>query len=169
MKVFGCLTYHRNTATNGDKFEVRGRPGVFLGYLSGTKGYKIYDMKDKKIVISRDVRFYENKFPFDSLTHTQEETDPFDPQVQPTQCDDTHYFFDSNIQPSPNDNQHNYDENLGPEIVSEDSSHDTSSSVLDEMSNMNNTANEGLLDPSEQLGRPKRQKSQPKRLDDFVV
>ncbi|XP_076888172.1 uncharacterized protein LOC143538502 [Bidens hawaiensis] len=43
MKVFGCLAYYRNTNTSGDKFEMRGRPGVFLGYPSGTKGYKIYD------------------------------------------------------------------------------------------------------------------------------
>ncbi|KAD4385583.1 hypothetical protein E3N88_25752 [Mikania micrantha] len=64
IKVFGCLTYYRNTDTKGDKFEERGRPGVFLGYSTGTKGYKVFDIKTGKIIISSDARFYEEKFPF---------------------------------------------------------------------------------------------------------
>ncbi|GKC43676.1 retrovirus-related pol polyprotein from transposon TNT 1-94 [Tanacetum coccineum] len=27
MKIFGCLSYYKNSVTNGDKFEVRGKPG----------------------------------------------------------------------------------------------------------------------------------------------
>ncbi|KAD4888928.1 hypothetical protein E3N88_21001 [Mikania micrantha] len=69
MRVFGCLSYYRNTNTKGDKFEPRGMPGVFIGYPQGTKGYKIYDMESRKIVVSRDVRFIENYFPF---AHTQQ-------------------------------------------------------------------------------------------------
>lgn len=37
MKVFGCLAYFRNTDTKGNKFEWRGKPGVFLSYLLGKK------------------------------------------------------------------------------------------------------------------------------------
>ena len=44
LRVFGCLAYFMNTNTKGDKFEERGKPGVFLGYLPGTKGYKILDL-----------------------------------------------------------------------------------------------------------------------------
>ncbi|KAD3640307.1 hypothetical protein E3N88_29530 [Mikania micrantha] len=43
MKVFGCLAYYKSTKTKGDKFEMRGRPGIFLGYPQGTKGHKIFD------------------------------------------------------------------------------------------------------------------------------
>lgn len=49
MKVFGCLVYTRNIDTKGDKFEMMGRPGVFIGYPQGKKGYRIYDIRDKKI------------------------------------------------------------------------------------------------------------------------
>lgn len=63
MKVFGCLAYYRNTETRGDKFEEWGRPGIFLGYPHGTKGYKIFDIKNKKMVVSRDAKFVENMFP----------------------------------------------------------------------------------------------------------
>ncbi|KAJ9538193.1 hypothetical protein OSB04_030926 [Centaurea solstitialis] len=37
MRVFGFLVYYRNTETKGDKFEHRGKPGIFLGYLRGSK------------------------------------------------------------------------------------------------------------------------------------
>ncbi|KAD7479992.1 hypothetical protein E3N88_03128 [Mikania micrantha] len=73
LKVFGCLVYYRNTDTKGDKFEVRGRPGVFVGYPRGTKGYKIYDAKHGKIVVSRDVKFIEKIFPFASVKENNEE------------------------------------------------------------------------------------------------
>lgn len=67
LKVFGCLVYYRSTMTGGDKFEFRGRPGVFLGYPQGIKGYKIYDVELGKIITSRDVRFIENNFPFERI------------------------------------------------------------------------------------------------------
>ncbi|KAM0049229.1 putative RNA-directed DNA polymerase [Helianthus debilis subsp. tardiflorus] len=68
MRVFGCLAYYRNVVTNGEKFEVRGRPGIFVGYPRGTKGYKIYDVKNNKLVVTRDVRFIENTFPYEKMT-----------------------------------------------------------------------------------------------------
>ncbi|GJS34841.1 putative RNA-directed DNA polymerase [Tanacetum coccineum] len=52
---------------------MKGRPGVFLGYPPGTKGYKIFDIKHNKIVISRDVRFIENFFPFANIKVEEEE------------------------------------------------------------------------------------------------
>lgn len=46
---------------------MRGKPGVFVGYPRGTKGYKICDIKGDKITISRDVNFFEGMFPFSKL------------------------------------------------------------------------------------------------------
>nr|GEX28254.1 putative ribonuclease H-like domain-containing protein [Tanacetum cinerariifolium] len=76
LKVFGCLAYYRSTEMRGDKFEERGRPGVFLGYQLGKKGYKVYDVKYGKIVVSRDVRFFENIFPYDNNTSHEEDDEP---------------------------------------------------------------------------------------------
>lgn len=67
MRIFGCLAYYRNTETKGDKFEERGSLGLFLGYPPGTKGYKIYDMKCNKMIVSRDVKFTENVFPYATI------------------------------------------------------------------------------------------------------
>lgn len=58
MKFFGCLVYTRNTETQGDKFEVRGRPRVFVGYPQGQKGYRVYDLETNKIIFSRDINFF---------------------------------------------------------------------------------------------------------------
>ncbi|GKC40110.1 putative RNA-directed DNA polymerase [Tanacetum coccineum] len=73
MRVFGCLAYYKSTETNGDKFKMKGRPGVFLGYPPGTKGYKIFDIIHNKILILRDVRFIENFFPFANIKVEEEE------------------------------------------------------------------------------------------------
>lgn len=50
MRVFGCLVYARNIKTKGDKFEVRSRPGIFVRYPQGKKGYRIFDIKDKNLL-----------------------------------------------------------------------------------------------------------------------
>ncbi|KAD6454947.1 hypothetical protein E3N88_09653 [Mikania micrantha] len=89
MRVFGCMAYYRNIETKGDKFEMRGKPGVFMGYPNGTKGYKIYDPNNDKIIISRDVVFAEKVFPFSTKIkgNELEEEDifrfPIDDYVKP--------------------------------------------------------------------------------------
>jgi len=35
--------------------------GIFLGYESGTKGYRVYDLVGDRLIISRDVLFDEKK------------------------------------------------------------------------------------------------------------
>ncbi|GKF84591.1 hypothetical protein Tco_0249489, partial [Tanacetum coccineum] len=58
---------------------MRGRPGIFLGYPPGTKGYKIYDLEDKKIIVSRDTQFREEHFPFKGVISNCQHGDPFEP------------------------------------------------------------------------------------------
>ena len=42
-----------------DKLNLGGRRCVFVGFKKGVKGYKIWDPKDKKFSLSRDVIFDE--------------------------------------------------------------------------------------------------------------
>ncbi|OMO87137.1 Integrase, catalytic core [Corchorus capsularis] len=64
LRVFGCLVYAHDNSKRGDKFSERGKPCVFVGYPNGQKGYRVYDLKEKKFYTSRDVTFFENIYPF---------------------------------------------------------------------------------------------------------
>lgn len=64
LRVFGCLAYAHNKNTAGDKFASRSQRSILLGYPSGTKGWKLFDLEQETVFISRDVEFQENVFPF---------------------------------------------------------------------------------------------------------
>ncbi|CAL1374616.1 unnamed protein product [Linum trigynum] len=64
LRSFGCLAYAKDNHHGLDKFAERGRAGVFLGYPGTQKGYRIYDLRTRKVLVSRDVQFIENVFPF---------------------------------------------------------------------------------------------------------
>ncbi|KAG8476901.1 hypothetical protein CXB51_030380 [Gossypium anomalum] len=53
-KIYGCPAYAH--VDNG-KLEPRSIKCVFLGYKSGVKGYKLWCLENRKVVISRDVVF----------------------------------------------------------------------------------------------------------------
>ncbi|CAH9085646.1 unnamed protein product [Cuscuta epithymum] len=63
LRVFGCLVYAHDNKQK-DKFSERGSPGIFIGYPHGQKAYKIFDLQKQTVYSSRDVVFYEDKFPF---------------------------------------------------------------------------------------------------------
>ncbi|KAG8475436.1 hypothetical protein CXB51_032203 [Gossypium anomalum] len=56
LKIFGCPAYAQ--VDNG-KLEPRSIKCVFLGYKAGVKGYKLWCPENRKVMISRDVVFYE--------------------------------------------------------------------------------------------------------------
>ncbi|KAJ4782637.1 Retroelement pol polyprotein-like [Rhynchospora pubera] len=62
IRVFGCLCYIKSRTS--DKFESRSRKCVFVGYPFGQKGWRVYDLETNEFVVSRDVIFCENVFPF---------------------------------------------------------------------------------------------------------
>ena len=54
--VFGCPTYYH---VKEDKLDLRAKKCVFVGFKKGVKGQKIWDLKDKKFILSRNVMFDE--------------------------------------------------------------------------------------------------------------
>ena len=64
IRTFGCLCFAQNQKTKGDKFASRSRKCVFMGYPFGQKGWKLFDLDSKQFFVSRDVKFFEDVFPF---------------------------------------------------------------------------------------------------------
>ena len=62
FRTFGCLCFAHNQKTKGDK--LKSRKCVFVGYPFGQKGWNLYDLDKKEFVVSRDVKFIEDVFPF---------------------------------------------------------------------------------------------------------
>ncbi|GKB88744.1 putative reverse transcriptase domain-containing protein, partial [Tanacetum coccineum] len=63
LRSFGCLAY-ATIVNNTDKFGSRSKKCVLIGYSNYKKGYKLFSLDKKHIVFSRDVKFFEDIFPF---------------------------------------------------------------------------------------------------------
>lgn len=59
IRAFGCLCYPTLPKSQRDKFQARIAFHIYIGYLFGSKGYKIFSLATKKIHISKDI-FTEN-------------------------------------------------------------------------------------------------------------
>lgn len=60
LKVFGSICYTYIPDAKMSKFNDKTEKGIFLGYSSTSKGYWVYNLQTKKLIISRDIKFDEN-------------------------------------------------------------------------------------------------------------
>lgn len=67
LRVFGCLCFFKTNKPT-TKFEPRATKGSFIGYFTQSKGYKVPDLENHGIHITRDVTFYETIFPLKNET-----------------------------------------------------------------------------------------------------
>jgi len=65
MRVFCTLCFARNRPLVKDKFASKSRKCVFLGYPFGKEGWKVFHLETEEMLISQDVVFYEDNFPFE--------------------------------------------------------------------------------------------------------
>lgn len=61
LHIFGSPAYVMYNTQEKSKLDPKSRECIFLGYTDGVKGYRLWDPTSRKVVISRDVVFVENK------------------------------------------------------------------------------------------------------------
>jgi len=57
FRVFGSKVLFLDKELRKGKFASRSKEGIFIGYSEETKGYRVWSKEDRKVVISRDVKF----------------------------------------------------------------------------------------------------------------
>ncbi|KAH0682513.1 hypothetical protein KY285_020026 [Solanum tuberosum] len=80
LRTVGCLCY-ATTLIRRDKFSPRATACVVMGYSLTQKGYILYNIADKKFMVSRDVVFKEYVFPFKKM---HEDSLPLFPNINPS-------------------------------------------------------------------------------------
>lgn len=73
FKVFGCLAYAWIPQRQRTKMEPKSKPVIFVGYSQHRKAYRLYDPVSNQIVVSRDVKFFEDKLGATLLTDTAQQ------------------------------------------------------------------------------------------------
>ncbi|GJW51394.1 hypothetical protein Tco_0092745, partial [Tanacetum coccineum] len=116
LRVFGCLCF-ATIVNNNDKFSSRSEKCVMIRYSNFKKGYRLYSLDKHQFIFSRDVKFFENIFPFkDSEVEQNDSANVFQ--------DVNHInFFDIEYHEIPND-----DERVGNDL-NKNKSDSSSSSV----------------------------------------
>lgn len=59
LRVFGCSAWVHIPKTKREKFASKARKLTFIGYAEQQKGYRLVDLANDRITISRDVKFLE--------------------------------------------------------------------------------------------------------------
>lgn len=60
LRIFGCIAFAFIPSTKRSKLDPKSQQCLFLGYDLQSKAYRLQRISDKRIILSRDVRFFEH-------------------------------------------------------------------------------------------------------------
>ena len=78
FRIFGCIAYAHILDKKRSKLDDKGEKCIFLGVSDQSKAYKLYNPTTKKIIISRDVVFDEERFWENNIDETKQILANFD-------------------------------------------------------------------------------------------
>ncbi|CAM8990520.1 unnamed protein product [Rhodiola kirilowii] len=117
LRVFGCLCFTTTISSGKRKFDSRADACIFVGYPHGQKVYKLFNLKPHAYLVSRDVIFQENRFPFNNNF----ETLPVMAAIPLPHCTTSDILFDPILVHTPA---------VVPEVtISEDDEHSTTNNA----------------------------------------
>ncbi|CAI7798834.1 unnamed protein product [Closterium sp. NIES-53] len=67
LRMFGCTCYYHVSDVTRTKLEAKARVAMYLGPSADHKAWRVWDLEHGKLVVSRDVVFYEDTFPSKSM------------------------------------------------------------------------------------------------------
>ncbi|CAI7806671.1 unnamed protein product [Closterium sp. NIES-53] len=67
LRTFGCTCYYHVPDVTRTKIEAKARVAIYLGPSADHKAWRVWDLEHGKLVVSRDVVFYEDTFPSKSM------------------------------------------------------------------------------------------------------
>lgn len=68
LKVFGCKAVIHIPKEKRKKLDAKGKEAVFVGYCANLKTYRFYDPVRNEVTLSRDAKFMEDKFAYETST-----------------------------------------------------------------------------------------------------
>jgi hypothetical protein len=85
LRTFGCIAYAQIPSELRKKLDDRSEKCIFTGYSETSKAYRIYNPITKKLILSRDVQFLENKLWNDSENQHMDSQNPLLPSIENTE------------------------------------------------------------------------------------
>ena len=62
LRTFRCIAYNHISSELRKKLDDRSEKCIFTGYSETSKAYRLYNPISKKLILSRDIKFLENRF-----------------------------------------------------------------------------------------------------------
>jgi len=146
------------------KFSPRADKCVFLGYSSGFKGYKGLHLDTNIVLVSRNVVFHENVFPFKTDKSYMQDNDLFSDSILPLPID-SHLHMEPNSVVNPDLGIHSSHDTPSSSSSSHNAS--SSSSQPSVTNSFLETVTTGTTTVSLQDARPKRSTKVPGYLSDY--
>ena len=114
LKVFGCVAY-AHIKQERQKFDKKSTKCIFIGYSLDKNGYRLYNLENNEVIVSRDVKFAENEFLKDNIHKEVEDVIEYENNKYITTYDNEESINDNDEVDDNDDEDEDYNEGIGNE------------------------------------------------------
>ena len=168
VRVFGCVSYAKVEKGHLRKLDDRSRLLIHLGTEPGSKAYRLLDPITRKVVVSRDVIFDENKS-WDWKNCEKEDS------IEPLSVEVGEYGNHGlNEKDELNPEEDKGDERDGSKAIITEGQRETEDHETEDLETKDHVENEGQEEDDEESGetglrRSQRETRKPSYLDDYIL